>query len=174
MLTQLAQATYTTTYPTYDYGYGTSAASNPLLGGAFWFFFLIMMLLAYIPMMFVFKKAGQAWWKAIVPIYNIYVLLKLVQRPGWWLLLFFVPFVNFVIMLIVMNDLSKAFGHGVGFTLGLIFFSFIFMFILAFDSSKYVYAKEVKAEVKPDVKPADQPQPLTESTTVEKTPEQAQ
>jgi hypothetical protein len=169
MLTQLAQATYTTTYPTYDYTTTGSAG----MGVGSWLFFMVIMLVSYIPLMFVFKKAGQAWWKAIVPIYNIYVLLKLVQRPGWWLLLFFVPFVNFVILIVVMNDLSKAFGHGVGFTLGLIFFSFIFMLILAFDSSKYVYAKGVTAEVKPEVKPADQSQAVSSETPSEKVSEPA-
>ena len=44
---------------------------------------------------------------------------------------------NFVIFIIVMNDLSKSFGHGVGFTIGLIFLSWIFMSILGFGSSRY-------------------------------------
>ena len=36
----------------------------------------------------VFVKAGHPGWAAIIPIYNIYVLLKVIGRPGWWLLLF--------------------------------------------------------------------------------------
>jgi hypothetical protein len=42
-----------------------------------------------------------------------------------------------VIIIIVYNDLSKSFGHGVGFTLGLIFLSWIFLAILAWGSSQY-------------------------------------
>ena len=37
----------------------------------------------------------------------------------------------------MLNDLSKSFGHGVGFTLGLLFLSLIFVYILAFGSSTY-------------------------------------
>ena len=40
--------------------------------------------------------------------------------------------------IVVMNDLSKAFGHGLGFTLGLIFLSPIFYLMLGFGSSHYV------------------------------------
>jgi len=35
----------------------------------------------------IFEKAGEAGWQAIIPIYNIYVLLKIVGKPGWWLIL---------------------------------------------------------------------------------------
>ena len=86
----------------------------------------------------VFTKAGEAGWKAIIPIYNIIILLKIVGRPWWWLLLLCIPLVNLIVLIIVSNDLSKSFGHGMGFTLGLIFLSFIFYLILAFGSSQYV------------------------------------
>ena len=49
-----------------------------------------------------------------------------------------IPLVNIIILVIVMNDLSKSFGQGMGFTLGLIFLSFIFYLILGFGSSKYI------------------------------------
>ena len=86
----------------------------------------------------IFTKAGQPGWAAIIPIYNYYVILKIVGRPWWWLLLYLVPIVNLVILIIVLNDLSKSFGHGVGFTLGLIFLSFIFYPILGFGDSRYL------------------------------------
>ena len=45
--------------------------------------------------------------------------------------------ISFVISVVVYARLSKVFGHGVGFTLGLVFLSGIFMLILGFGSSKY-------------------------------------
>ena len=42
-----------------------------------------------------------------------------------------------VVNIIDTHKLSKAFGHGVGFTLGLIFLSPIFRLILAFGSDAY-------------------------------------
>lgn len=90
-----------------------------------------------IPYWVIFTKAGQEGWPALIPIYSTYILLKVIGRPGWWLLLFLIPIVNVVIYIIMMNDLSKSFGHGVGFTLGLLFLSIIFVYILAFGTSIY-------------------------------------
>ncbi len=86
----------------------------------------------------VFTKAGKPGWASIIPIYNIIVLLEIVGRPAWWFLLLLVPFVDIIIMIIVLNDLSKSFGHGVGFTLGLLFLGVIFWCVLAFGPSRYV------------------------------------
>lgn len=85
----------------------------------------------------VFVKAGHPGWAAIIPIYNTYILLKIAGRPAWWLILFFIPIVNFVIAIIVFNDISKSFGKGVGFTVGLILLGFIFIPILGFGSAQY-------------------------------------
>lgn len=86
----------------------------------------------------IYEKAGKPGWAVLIPFYNLYVLLKIVGRPGWWLLLFFIPLVNFIIAIIVTNDLSKSFGQGVGFTLGLIFLSPVFILLLGFGDYKYL------------------------------------
>ena len=86
----------------------------------------------------VFSKAGQPGWAAIIPIYNSIVMLKIAGRPAWWFLLFFVPVVNFVVAIIVLLDLARAFGKGAGFAIGMLFLSFIFFPILGFGSSQYL------------------------------------
>jgi hypothetical protein len=85
----------------------------------------------------IFSKANQPGWAAIIPILNTVIFLHVIGRSGWWILIFFVPVVNIIFGLIFIHELSKAFGHGIGFTLGLIFLSFIFIPILAFGGSKY-------------------------------------
>ncbi len=102
-----------------------------------WIWVLAVIVLAILPLWGIFVKAGEEGWKAVIPIYNYYVLLKVVGRPGWWLVLYLVPIVNLVIYIIVMNDLSKSFGHGAGFTVGLVLLNWIFLMILAFGSSTY-------------------------------------
>lgn len=84
-----------------------------------------------------FVKAGQPGWAAIIPIYNFYILLKIVGRPAWWLILFLIPFVNLVIAIIVAIDLAKAFGKGTGFGVGLALLGFIFYPILGFGDATY-------------------------------------
>ena len=58
-----------------------------------------------IPYWVIFTKAGQEGWPALIPIYSTYILLKVIGRPGWWLLLFLIPIVNVVIYIVMMNDL---------------------------------------------------------------------
>lgn len=86
----------------------------------------------------IFSKAGKPGWACIIPIYNIIVLLQVVGRPVWWFLLFLIPVVDIIILFIILHDLSKSYGHDIGFTLGLIFLGFIFIPVLAFGSSRYV------------------------------------
>ena len=57
-----------------------------------------------------FSKAGYPGWAAIIPIYNIYIILKLAGRPGWWLLLLLIPLVNVVVWAIVCIDVARSFG----------------------------------------------------------------
>ena len=85
----------------------------------------------------VFVKADKPGWAAIIPFYNYYVLLKVVGRPGWWLILYFIPIVNIVVWIIVAIDLAKSFAKSTGFGVGLIFLAFIFIPILGFGPATY-------------------------------------
>ena len=102
----------------------------------------ILISLAFIALMIasawkVYTKAGQPGWAAIIPIYNVIVLLKIVGKPWWWILGFLIPFVNFVVMILIAVSLAKVFGKGGGFAVGLILLSFIFYPILAFGDATY-------------------------------------
>lgn len=86
-----------------------------------------------------FLKAGEQGWASLIPFYNVLVLLRIVGRPGWWLLLFIIPipFLAMVIGIVVMIDLARSFGRGVGYGLGLSFISPIFFPMLAFGNDAY-------------------------------------
>lgn len=116
----------------------------------------------------IFTKAGEKGWKAIIPVYNEYVMYKISWKTMWfWIgiglivlysvfsslytnnangflgflsIVFFLAYI--VVSIIQLHKLSKSFGHGVGFTVGLVLLNPIFMLILAFDSSKYIGAQE--------------------------------
>jgi Family of unknown function (DUF5684) len=86
----------------------------------------------------IYEKAGQPGWAAIVPFYNLYVMLKIVGKPGWWLIMFLIPIVNYVFLIWTYNMLSKSFGKEEGFTVGLVLLGIIFFPILGFGSAKYL------------------------------------
>ena len=100
-------------------------------------FGLLVALLIIVAMWKVFTKAGQPGWASIIPIYNLDIWCKIVGRPWWWILLMLIPFVNFIIAIILCIDLAKSFGKGVGFGLGLALLGFIFWPILGFGSAQY-------------------------------------
>jgi hypothetical protein len=99
---------------------------------------LVIAILLIAAMWKVNTKAGQPGWATIVPIYNVVVLCRIAGKPGWWVVLTFIPVVNFVILIILYNGISSSFGHGLGFTAGLLLLPFIFFPILAFGNSQYV------------------------------------
>ena len=100
-------------------------------------FGLLIALLIIVAMWKVFTKAGQPGWASIIPIYNLYIWCKIVGRPWWWILLMLIPFVNFIVAIILCIDLAKSFGKGVGFGIGLALLGFIFFPILGFGSAQY-------------------------------------
>jgi hypothetical protein len=98
---------------------------------------LLIALLVIVAMWKVFTKAGQPGWASIIPIYNLYIWCKIVGRPWWWILLMLIPFVNFIILIILCIDMAKSFGKGAGFGIGLALLGIIFWPILGFGSAQY-------------------------------------
>jgi Family of unknown function (DUF5684) len=93
----------------------------------------------------VFTKAGKPGWAAIIPIYNIIVLLNISGKPTWWIVLFLIPLVSLVFAILTYVALAERFGKGGGFAVGLIFLGFIFFPILGFGSAQYRGAVPARA-----------------------------
>ena len=109
--------------------------------------FGLLISLAFVALMIVsawkvYTKAGQPGWAAIIPIYNVFVLLKIVGKPWWWIIGLLIPFVNFIVLILLCVELAKVFGKGIGFAIGLILLAFIFYPILAFGDATYTAPPE--------------------------------
>jgi hypothetical protein len=85
----------------------------------------------------VFEKAGKPGWAAIVPIYNIIVLIQIAGKPVWWIILCLIPIVNIIVLLLISIGVAKNFGKGTLFGLGLLLLGFIFYPILGFGDDQY-------------------------------------
>jgi hypothetical protein len=116
---------------------GTEAAAAAGGAGLLMVVYLAVMIFMLVAMWKVFTKAGKPGWAVIVPIYNIIVMLEIAGKPLWWIILMFIPIVNFVIAILVMAGMAKNFGKGAGFVVGLLFLPIIFYPILGFGSATY-------------------------------------
>ena len=85
----------------------------------------------------VFTKAGKPGWACLIPIYNIVVLLQIVEKPIWWIILMFIPLVNLVIAFLLQMAMAEKFGKGIGVAVGLFFLPFIFYPWLGFGDASY-------------------------------------
>ncbi len=86
-----------------------------------------------------FEKTKNAGWKGFVPIYNYYIHLQIIGRPVWWLLLLFIPVINFFVALTMHLDLLKSFGRYTYLdqVLGVVFAP-IYMNYVAWSDTSYV------------------------------------
>ena len=92
-----------------------------------------------------FVKANQPGWASIVPFYNMYIMLVIAGKPGWWIILMLIPIVNLIVGIIASIAVAQKFGKGTGFGIGLALLGFIFYPILGFGSAKYMGAGEATA-----------------------------
>lgn len=81
----------------------------------YYIFFIATFISSLVGLWLVFTKAGEQGWKAIVPLYNYWVSLKIIGKPKWWIIWAIVPIVNLVIPLIILVEFCKSFGkEGLG------------------------------------------------------------
>lgn len=139
-------------------------SSMMVLGGMYLFIAFAWWILQIIANWRIFTKAGEAGWKSIIPVYSDYVSYKIAwQTKFFWLSMvlgivascveeFANPNGDNVLLLVIVAairivvgiigilysvKLAKAFGRGIGFAVGLIFLSPIFMLILGFGDNRY-------------------------------------
>ena len=98
---------------------------------------LALILFCIVTMWKIFTKAGKPGWASIIPIYNVFVMLDIAGKPAWWFLLFLIPFVNFIVGILVIAGIAANFGKGGGFVVGMILLPIVFYPILAFGSAQY-------------------------------------
>jgi hypothetical protein len=99
--------------------------------------YLVLLVLYIAGMWKVYAKAGQPGWAAIVPFYNLWILIKVAGKPGWWFLLFLIPFANIVAIFMISAAVARNFGKSTGFGVGLALLGFIFYPMLGFGDARY-------------------------------------
>ncbi|MBT4839858.1 MAG: signal peptidase I, partial [Flavobacteriaceae bacterium] len=57
-----------------------------------------------------YKAASRKSWEALVPVYNAVVLMRIIQRPTWWVILMFVPVINLLMVPVIWVETIRTFG----------------------------------------------------------------
>ncbi|GGE69472.1 hypothetical protein EV200_11051 [Pedobacter psychrotolerans] len=108
--------------------------------------YLAIYALMIIGMWKIFEKAGKPGWAAIVPIYNMIILLEIIGKPMIWILWLLIPCTTIIFGIWALNLMNKSFGKTEGFTVGMIFFPYIFIPILGFGDAKYLGPSAAEAQ----------------------------
>jgi len=116
------------------------------IGGGIIILYLAIIVIMIVGMWKVFEKAGKPGWAAIIPIYNLIILLEIVGKPMIWILWLIIPCVNIVFAIWLYNLVSKSFGKSEGFTVGMVIFPYIFWPILGFGDAKYLGPSAAEAQ----------------------------
>ena len=76
-----------------------------------WFiFFLVVQIVHFAGTWKLYKKAGRQPWEALVPIYNAVILMKIINRPWWWVILLFIPIINLIMFPVVWVETIRSYG----------------------------------------------------------------
>lgn len=132
-----------------EYSSDYSSSAFGALAGIFFMIWLVCLalgIIAIIGLWKTFEKAGKPGWAAIIPIYNILIMIEIVGKPTIWLLWLLIPCVNLVFMIWLYNLMSKSYGKDEGFTVGLVLLGFVFWPILGFGSAKYLGPSAAEAQ----------------------------
>jgi hypothetical protein len=87
----------------------------------------------------VFRKAGLQGWGALIPIVNIYLLVKIAGYHGVLTVLYYIPIVNVVVGIVVAVACGRAFGKSAAFSVFLLWLLFpLGYFIIGYGQSKFV------------------------------------
>ena len=137
---------------------------------------VLLALLVYVlfsaPWCPVFAKAGKRWWVALLPVVNLLVIMRIAGRPAWWVLLLLVPLVGIAVWTVVCLDVAERFGHGVPYTIGLVFLPFFFALWLGFGPD--AYARTPVAATSVDALVVDSPAEPEQTEPEQSEPEQAE
>jgi len=81
------------------------------MNGTQWIIFiLIIQAIHFLGTWKLYIKAGRKAWEAAIPIYNGIVLMKIINRPWWWVILMFIPIINLLMIPVVWVETIRSFG----------------------------------------------------------------
>ncbi|MCR4658793.1 MAG: S26 family signal peptidase [Bacteroidales bacterium] len=91
-----------------------------------------------IGLFFVFKKAGVEPWKALIPLYNIVVWIKVCGKSWRWYIYFLIPAINVFCFLLLVVETAKCFRrYGFWEQTAAVIFPWLYMPVLGLSNLEY-------------------------------------
>ena len=83
-----------------------------------------------------YKSAGFQAWQAAVPIYNAFILMKIIKRPAWWVILLFIPTINLILFGVIWVETLRSFGKNSAKDTALVLLTFgLYIFTLNYSAN---------------------------------------
>ena len=99
----------------------------------------LMILVYFLSFWKIFEKNGRKKWEGFIPIYNIYVWLKILKKPWWWIFFFPIPLVNLIVAIGCNVETARLFGkYTVKDTFLMILLPWYYIPFLAFDDKNII------------------------------------
>ena len=113
-----------------------------------WFLFFVgLQIIHFLSTWKLYLAANRKAWEALIPIYNAVILMKIINRPKWWVILLFIPIINQIILPVIWVETVRSFGRNLKsdtwltlFTLGF----YITYINYALDNLKYIEDRDLK------------------------------
>ena len=112
-----------------------------------WFiFFLLIQVIHFTGTWKLYQRANRKAWEAAIPIYNAVILMKIINRPKWWVILLFIPVINQLMFPILWIETARSFGFNKrkDTALVLLTFGFYLFFINYATNSTYTLNRSLK------------------------------
>tara|TARA_Y100000991_G_scaffold57228_1_gene41895 strand:- start:15258 stop:16925 length:1668 start_codon:yes stop_codon:yes gene_type:complete len=92
-----------------------------------------------------YKISGNKSWESFIPVYNIFILLKIINRPWWWILMVFIPVINVIIIPVMWVEISRSFKKNsyIDTFLSLISLGFYNYYLNYFTKPQYVENRDI-------------------------------
>ena len=114
--------------------------------------FIIIQFIHFFCTFKLYVKAGRKSWEALLPIYNAYVLMQIINRPKWWVFLFFIPVINLILLPVVWVETIRSFGKNSLRDTLLVVFSFgFYIAYLNYNSDQLEYIADRNLKPKPGI-----------------------
>ncbi len=106
---------------------------------------ILLFLLSIAGLWGIFEKAGVKGWKILIPVYNLFIWVKIVNKPVWWIIFLLIPYINIFMVMLLLIEILKCFKRDtIGAQVLCILFPYAYLPFLGFGKDKFTRPSELK------------------------------